>query len=132
MRTNYGTYIMTVDGDTVNSGSAEAGNFTRQLLGTVSGLSYGPHVAVLTNVNGAPIDIDWIDFEAQFGVLACVVLPFLAESVLLCRSSQAVSTAQIDNTDPSIVYSPVSTWQANMSPLFFNKTLRFVDTIFAA
>ncbi len=67
---------MTVDGDTVKSGSAEAGNYTRQLLGTVSGLSYSPHTAVLTNVNGAPIDIDWIDFEAQLGVLACVTLSF--------------------------------------------------------
>lgn len=76
MRSNYGSYIITVDGHTVANGSAQAGNFTRQLLGTASGLSYGPHIVVLTNINGAPIDVDWIDFEAQVGASTCVMLSF--------------------------------------------------------
>ncbi|KJA27892.1 hypothetical protein HYPSUDRAFT_51823 [Hypholoma sublateritium FD-334 SS-4] len=112
MRSNYGLYIITVDGHIIASGSAQAGNSTRQLLGTASGLSYGPHIAVLTNINGAPIDIDWIDFEAQVGA----------------STTSAFSIAQIDNTDPTIVYSPEMTWQANTNSQFFNKTLSFTQT----
>jgi len=67
-RSNYGTYSVSVDGQTVSSGSAQSdGGAVRQLLGSVSGLPYGSHTAVLTNTGGGPIDIDSVDFEAQVG-----------------------------------------------------------------
>lgn len=67
-RSNYGTYSVSVDGQTVSSGSAQSDEgAVRQLLGSVSGLPYGSHTAVLTNTGGGPIDIDSVDFEAQVG-----------------------------------------------------------------
>jgi len=67
-RPNYGTYSVSVDGQTVSSGSVQSNDqATQQLLGSVSGLPYGSHTAVLTNTGGNPVDIDRIDFQTQIG-----------------------------------------------------------------
>ncbi|KAF9478820.1 hypothetical protein BDN70DRAFT_879533 [Pholiota conissans] len=112
-RPNYGTYSIMVDGQTVVSGSSQANNASgNQLLGSASGLPYGFHTAILTNTGGAPIDIDWIDFETQ------VEGP----------ETGTMSVQTIDNTDPSIVYSPAAAWGLNTNANFLNETLSFTQT----
>ncbi|KAF8973071.1 hypothetical protein BDZ97DRAFT_1912656 [Flammula alnicola] len=109
-RPNYGTYSITMDGQTIASGSSQAIDAsTRQLLGAVSGLAYGTHTAILTNTGGAPVDIDWVDFETQIGGPGAVGI-----------------RKTFDNTDSTIVYSPsASAWQSNTNPEYFNGTLSF-------
>ncbi|KAG6850950.1 hypothetical protein H0H93_005819 [Arthromyces matolae] len=65
-RSNYGTYTLTVDGETVANGDANSTQQpTIQTLGSLSDLVYGPHTAVLTNTGGGPIDIDFINITTQ-------------------------------------------------------------------
>jgi hypothetical protein len=67
-RPNYGTFTITVDGTTINTGDANSPEATTpQNLGSVSGLVNGPHTAVLTNTGGEGIDIDWIEVISQVG-----------------------------------------------------------------
>ncbi|CAA7261734.1 unnamed protein product [Cyclocybe aegerita] len=109
LRPNYGTYSISVDGRTVSSGSARSNEASfRQLLGAASGLPYGTHTAVITNSNGAPIDIDWVDFETQVG-----------------RSGDDIVRESLDDTDPSLVYSPSSSWELKSGSEFANNTLHF-------
>ncbi|KAJ3514114.1 hypothetical protein NLJ89_g2558 [Agrocybe chaxingu] len=109
LRPNYGTYSISVDGRTVSSGSARSNEASfRQILGAASGLPYGTHTAVITNSNGAPIDIDWVDFETQAG-----------------RSGDDTVRESLDDTDPSLVYSPSSSWVLNSGSEFANNTLHF-------
>ncbi|KAF8904427.1 hypothetical protein CPB84DRAFT_1773014 [Gymnopilus junonius] len=112
-RSNYGTYSISVDGQTITSGTAQASDASaRQLLGTASGLQYGSHTAILTNTGGGSIDIDSVDFEAQVG---------LPGSVAVQRT--------FDDNDSAISYSPSATaWQANSDTAFFDGTLHFSQT----
>jgi hypothetical protein len=66
---DYGLYTIFIDGEeiaTANAASEEAE--TRALLGSVIGLDYGEHVAVVQNTGpGSSLDIDWVDFVSQIG-----------------------------------------------------------------
>ena len=64
----YGTYNISVDGQSV-SGNAQSQDATfQQLLGGRSGLKNGPHIAVFTNTGwDSALDLDSIIFETQIG-----------------------------------------------------------------
>jgi hypothetical protein len=64
----YGTYNISVDGQSV-SGNAQSQNASfQQLLGGRSDLVNGPHTAVFTNTGlGSAVDLDSIIFETQIG-----------------------------------------------------------------
>ncbi|KAF5380463.1 hypothetical protein D9615_004624 [Tricholomella constricta] len=112
-RSNYGTFTISVDGQTIASGSANsAQDSVNQLLGSASGLVNGPHTAVLTNTGGAPIDIDWVNVQTQ------------------ASSSTAKMTATTyDDSHPSIQYLPSSSaWGQNQNEGFMNGTLHFTNT----
>ncbi|KAH9485090.1 A type blood alpha-D-galactosamine galactosaminidase [Psilocybe cubensis] len=111
-RSNYGTYSLSVDGQTVSNGNAQSNDpSTQQLLGTVSRLPYGQHTAVLTNTGSNPIDIDWVDFEAQIG------------------TSGTVIKKTFDDNDSAIQYLPSpSDWQTNQNSAFADGTLHFSST----
>lgn len=67
-RPNYGAFTISVDGQTIASGDASSPTATaQQLLGSASGLTNGPHTAVLTNSGGSAIDIDFVDVQSQVG-----------------------------------------------------------------
>lgn len=66
-RPEYGVYSMTVDGQTVASGTAaSSGIEVQQLLGSATGLANGPHTAILTS-SGVGMDIDWANLITQTG-----------------------------------------------------------------
>ncbi|KAF9567970.1 hypothetical protein CPC08DRAFT_702790 [Agrocybe pediades] len=110
---NYGTYSFSVDGQIVSSGSAQANDqVAQQILGSVEGLAYGSHTAVLTNTGGNPVDLDRIDFQTQIGQAGAVGVK-----------------KTIDDSDSSIVYSPSpSDWQVNSNAEFFDGSLHFTNT----
>ncbi|PPQ87445.1 hypothetical protein CVT25_008181 [Psilocybe cyanescens] len=112
-RSNYGTYSISVDGQTISSGNAQSSDSsTQQLLGSASGLPYGSHTAVLTNTGGNPIDIDWVDFEAQVGPPGTVSVK-----------------KTFDDNDPAITYLPsASDWQTNQNSAFADGSLHFSST----
>jgi hypothetical protein len=108
-RSNYGTYSISIDGQEIETATAQANNnATRQVLGSTSGLSYSSHTAVFTNTGGAPVDIDFIEFEAQIG-----------------QPGSVGTQTTIDDTDPSIAYTPASEWKVNGQSEFFDSTLHF-------
>ncbi|GLB37654.1 hypothetical protein LshimejAT787_0407050 [Lyophyllum shimeji] len=112
-RSNYGTFTISVDGQTITTGDASsAQDSANQLLGSASGLVDGPHTAVFTNTGGAPIDIDFATLQTQ-------------------ASSSSTKPVQVtyDDSDPSIQYSPsVSAWSQNHDQAFMNGTLHFTST----
>lgn len=126
-RSNYGTYSLSVDGQVVASGTSQSSDSsTRQLLGSVSGLPYGPHTAVLTNTGGNPIDIDSFDFEARVGppgylLWFCGFFVLFFENIL-----RAVAVKKtIDDNDSRITYLPsTSAWQTNQNSAFLDGTLQ--------
>lgn len=112
-RSNYGTYSISLDGQTISSGSSQSNDLsTRQLLGSASGLPYGSHTAVLTSTGGGPIDIDWVDVNARAGPPGSVV-----------------AKKTFDDNDSTIVYQPSSAdWLSNSNPAFLDGTLRYSQT----
>ncbi len=67
-RSNYGTFKLTVDGNSVTEASASSSSSsTKQLLASASGLEDGPHTAVFAHVGGGAIDIDSAVLEARVG-----------------------------------------------------------------
>ena len=68
-RPNYGTYTISVDGQTTTNGNATSGvPVFNQLLGSASGLSSGAHTVVLTNTgSGSAVDLDSFIFQGQVG-----------------------------------------------------------------
>lgn len=68
LRPGYGSYSLSVDGDTVFNGSAAAPNAVfDQFLGGSSQLGMGEHTAVLTNTGGGYVDLDSLVFETHIG-----------------------------------------------------------------
>ena len=67
-RPGYGGYSLSVDGNTVGSGSAASSNpLFDQVLGGSANLSVGEHTAILTNTGGGAIDLDSLIFQTQIG-----------------------------------------------------------------
>lgn len=70
-RAGYGSFSVTVDGQTIATGGAStSADSTQQILATVSGLALGDHQLVLTNTgtNGALLDIDSVIVADELGV----------------------------------------------------------------
>ncbi|KAH9061313.1 hypothetical protein EDB87DRAFT_411343 [Lactarius vividus] len=106
----YGTYNISVDGQSV-SGNAQAQTASfQQLLGGQSSLANGPHTAVFTNT-GSTVDLDCIIFETQIGSSA----------------SATVTNTTTDDTSPAINYIPSSRDWVLLTHLEgnFNDTLHF-------
>ncbi|KAG5638459.1 hypothetical protein H0H81_012524 [Sphagnurus paluster] len=112
-RSNYGKFTISVDGLTITNGDAQsAQDSANQLLGSASGLANGPHIAVLTNTGGAPIDIDWVNIVTQASF----------------SKTQAITTT-FDDTNPAIQYLPSpSAWSENRNQAFLNDTLHFTNS----
>lgn len=81
-RPGYGTYNISIDGQSVSGNAQSQDSSFQQLLGGQSGLENGPHTAVFTNTGwGSGIDLDSIIFETQIGsagsafprILLCVM-----------------------------------------------------------
>ena len=129
-RSNYGTYSISVDGQTISGGSSQSDDpSSRQLLGSASGLPYGNHTAVLTSTSGGPIDIDWVDFNARAGPPGYVNFVAFYTSLLTPHRSVGVKKT-FDDNDSTIVYQPsAADWQMNSNPAFFDETLRSVISL---
>ncbi|KAF5322600.1 hypothetical protein D9619_001541 [Psilocybe cf. subviscida] len=112
-RPNYGAYTVSVDGNTIQTGTSQASqDLSRQQLASATGLSYGNHTLVLTNTGGAPVDIDSIDFQTSGG-----------------PSGSIPVAKDFDDADPAMTYTPSpDAWQTNTDPGFFGNTLHFTQT----
>ncbi|KAG9220743.1 hypothetical protein CCMSSC00406_0003842 [Pleurotus cornucopiae] len=111
-RSNYGTFKLTVDGNTITEASAaSSSSSTKQLLASASGLEDGPHTAVFTHAGGGAIDIDSAVLEARVG-----------------SGSLRLTQKDIDDSDSSITYAPATSWNTNSRPEFINNTLRFTSS----
>ena len=108
-RPGYGSYSVSIDGQSI-SGNAQSQNASfRQLLAGRSGLTNGPHTAVLTNTgSGSPIDLDAIVFETQVGSVGCVLsLTACVVNRSFIHSTEMTKT-MMDDTNPAITYLPKS------------------------
>ncbi|KAJ6500172.1 hypothetical protein C8R47DRAFT_285171 [Mycena vitilis] len=112
-RPSYGTYTLTVDGETVESGTAtDLGVVTQQLLGSASGLSNGPHTAVITST-GVGMDLDFMKLTTQVG------------------AAESTTTSTVyDDADPAITYA--GTWDTSNTPAYMNNTLHYSQSQGAA
>lgn len=79
------------------------------MLGSATGLANGPHTAILTNTDGSPIDIDFVDIESQVG-----------------SSGSRVTNTTIDDNDARMSYQPPDAWQLNSNEQFIDGTLQYV------
>lgn len=112
-RPDYGTYTLVVDGQEVASGtSTNTGVETRQLLASASGLTNGPHTAVLTST-GVGMDLDFINLSTQVGA----------------AGSTTTSTV-FDDASPAITYA--GTWDTNNTDAYLDNTLHYTQSAGAA
>ncbi|CAL1707238.1 unnamed protein product [Somion occarium] len=110
-RFNYGSYSLSVDGNTVKTGSARSSDArVGQLLGGVSDLDMGEHTAVLTSSDSSPIDLDSIVFETKVG-----------------SSNGTVSSSTLDDGDNKISFSPSSDWGVSNNDLFSGGSVHFAQ-----
>ncbi|KAJ7217764.1 hypothetical protein GGX14DRAFT_438211 [Mycena pura] len=107
-RPEYGVYSMTVDGQTVASGTAASSEIeAQQLLGSATGLANGPHTAILTS-SGVGMDIDWANLITQTG-----------------SPGSTTSTIVVDDASPAITYA--GPWQTNNIAEYMNGTLHYTQ-----
>jgi len=111
-RPSYGSYSLEIDGQVVFNGSSKpSSDFVKQLLCSASGLAFGSHTAILRNTDGAPIDIDFIDFETQLG-----------------QPESTLSVTNVDDSSPQFSYLPsASDWMTNNIPTYINGTLHYTQ-----
>lgn len=113
-RTGYGSYTVTVDGQTIATGAAStSADSTKQILATVAGLELGDHELVLTNTgaDGAQLDIDSVTVAAQMG-----------------PPGSQIRLQNFDDTAPELTYLPsADAWRVNSGELFQGGSLRFSD-----
>lgn len=111
-RSDYGTFSITVDGQSVASGSAASQqDAVKQLLGSASGLVNGPHTAVLTSTGNSPIDLDFVEIQTQVG-----------------STGSQVTSKTVDDADTSISYQPPDAWQTTSADIFMDNTLHFTNS----
>lgn len=112
-RPGYGSYSVSVDGQSVSGDARSQEASFRQLLGGRSGLTNGPHSAVLTNTgSGSPVDLDAIVFETQVG-----------------STDTKMTETTMDDTNPAITYLPKSgDWVFDKLRGCYNNTIHFTET----
>ncbi|KAK1235579.1 hypothetical protein PQX77_001172 [Marasmius sp. AFHP31] len=101
----FGDYAVTVDGRDIRSEAGSRSQNTKRLLGSAYGLSNGPHTAILTSSGSDPVNVDYMDVQHE-------------------AAGSLMSMASIDDSDPRVVYQPLSEWQTNTDPDFMNGTLQ--------
>ena len=122
----YGLYNISIDGQSV-AGNAHSQNASfQQLLGGQSGLTNGPHTAVLTNTDtSSPIDLDSIIFETQIGSVKCVFTPLVCVIDRTVVPSSTITATTIDDSSPAIAYLPtLADWDVYQGQSLFNDTLQ--------
>lgn len=113
-RTGYGSYTVTVDGQTVATGPAStSADSTRQILATVSGLTLGDHSLVVTNTgaDGAQLDIDSVTIADLMG-----------------PPGSQMRLQNFEETSPEFTYQPsADAWKVNSDAIFQGGSLRFSE-----
>ncbi|CAK5281331.1 unnamed protein product [Mycena citricolor] len=108
-RPEYGSYSMTMDGQSMGETSAASSAVqAQQLLGSATELANGPHTAVITS-NGSGMDIDWVNLLTQVGVVG-----------------STMTTSLVDDADPRVNYA--GKWQTNNLNTYMNNTLHYSST----
>ncbi|KAI0051870.1 hypothetical protein FA95DRAFT_1554110 [Auriscalpium vulgare] len=109
---NYGTFTISVDGESVQGSAQSTQAAFQQMLGGKSGLPNGSHTVTLTNTgSGASIDLDSVIFETQIGA-----------------TGSSVSNITTDDSSPSFTYLPTpGAWTTNNLPGCVNDTLHFTQ-----
>ncbi|KAI0305731.1 hypothetical protein B0F90DRAFT_1700534 [Multifurca ochricompacta] len=112
-RPDYGTYTISIDGQSTPGNAQFQTAAFQQLLGGQSGLVDGPHAAVFTNTGlNSAIDLDSIVFETRIG-----------------SADATITDTTTDDISPSITYLPTSgDWIFNNLRGSFNDTLHFTQT----
>ncbi|KAI9442182.1 hypothetical protein H4582DRAFT_1809269 [Lactarius indigo] len=112
-RPGYGTYNISVDGQSVSGDAQSQTASFQQLLGGQSSLTNGPHTAVFTNTDST-VDLDSVIFETQIGSSA----------------GTTVTNTTTDDIDPAINYLPSSEDWDLLTNLEgnFNNTLHFTQS----
>ncbi|TFY60552.1 hypothetical protein EVJ58_g5079 [Rhodofomes roseus] len=113
LRSNYGSYQLSVDGSKVASGSAKSTTTQlKRILGGTSGLRMGEHTVSLTNEGGGPVDIDSLVFETKAGTAGGKVLKTI-----------------IDDASTNVKYGPQSnSWSTTNGTSYYDKTLHYSAT----
>ncbi|KAF9070098.1 hypothetical protein BDP27DRAFT_1447191 [Rhodocollybia butyracea] len=126
-RPNYGTYLISVDGQTVANESSAGPDIFQQVLGSAYELSNGQHTAILTSSSDLTIDIDAVYIQTEIGESGSVVLSIhdILKYLSVPYSSQ-LSRSMIDDSNSSFVYS--SGWDVNEKDYFLNNTLHYTST----
>jgi hypothetical protein len=122
----YGPHNISIDGHSV-AGNAHSQNVSfQQLLGGQSGLTNGPHTAVLTNTGtNSPIDLDSIVFETQIGSVKCVFTPLVCVIDRTVVPSSTITAMTIDDKSPEITYLPTADWDVLQGQSWFDDTLQY-------
>jgi hypothetical protein len=123
----YGPYNISIDGQSV-AGNAHSQNASyQQLLGGQSGLTNGPHTAVLTNTGAnTPIDLDSIIFETQIGSVKCVFTPLACVINRTVVPSSTITAMTVDANSPAIAYLPTpADWGVLRGQGLFNDSLQY-------
>ena len=123
----YGPYNISIDSQSV-TGNAHSQNASfQQLLGGKSGLTNGPHTAVLTNTGTkSRIDLDSIVFETQIGSVKCVFTPLVCVVDRTVVPSSTMTEMTIDDNSPAIAYLPTpADWGLLQGQSYFNNTLQY-------
>jgi len=103
---SYGTYTLSVDGNPVATGtSTSIGVETKQLLASASGLTNGPHVAVLTST-GVGMDLDFVNLSTQVGAVG-----------------STTTSAVYDDANPAITYA--GSWATANNTEYLDDTLHY-------
>ncbi|KZT72234.1 hypothetical protein DAEQUDRAFT_723438 [Daedalea quercina L-15889] len=113
LRSNYGNYQISVDGEKVTSGSAKSTKTqVKHALGGTSGLQMGEHTVTLMNEGGGPVDLDSLVFETKAGT-----------------TGGSVTNTTIDDANSSVKYGPNSnSWISTNGTDYFDKTLHYSTT----
>jgi len=113
LRSNYGSYQVSIDGMQVAEGSAKSAQTElKHVLCGLSGLQMGEHMVTLTNEGGGPVDIDSVVFETTAGI-----------------AGSSVTTTKIDDASSNVKYGPKSTdWSLTNGTSYYDKTLHYSTT----
>ncbi|KAF7315678.1 hypothetical protein MIND_00083400 [Mycena indigotica] len=108
-RPSFGGYELSVDGKLITTGRSSSPGFEiQQLLGSATGLSNGPHTAVLTST-GVGMDIDWANVITQVG-----------------GAGSAVTTTVFDDANSAMNYA--GNWATTNTDKYINGTLHYTQS----
>ncbi|KAI9450352.1 hypothetical protein F5148DRAFT_598110 [Russula earlei] len=111
-RPGYGSFNISIDGQSVPGDAHSSRVLFRRLLGGRSGLTNGPHTVVLTNTGqDSYVDLDTVLFETQVG-----------------SAGSVMREKTIDDASPAITYSPApKDWVFDRLKGCHNDTIHFTE-----